>query len=189
MQSQNLMPKPQSKARSLLYDRDFYAWTQQQVALIREGRWEEIDRVNLLEEIESLGKQQRQELRNRLGVLMGHLLKWQYQPQNRSCSWLSTIRLQRLEIVDLLDDNPSLKSYLDDVIDRAYLKGLAIAIDGTNLPDRIFPQSCEYSLNPIDLENWSYGWSLSFQRYGPDPRFFQKTWDLIVSRGPKPRKV
>jgi hypothetical protein len=44
-------------------------------------------------------------------------------------------------------------------------------------------------LNPIDLENWSYGWSLSFQRYGPDPRFFQKTWDLIVSRGPKPLNV
>jgi hypothetical protein len=45
------------------------------------------------------------------------------------------------------------------------------------------------ALNPIDLENWSYGWSLSFQRYGPDPRFFQKTWDLIVSRGPKPLNV
>lgn len=149
MQGPNVIPQPQSTVRSILYNRDFYAWTQQQVALIREGRWEEIDRANLLEEIESLGKQQRQELRNRLGVLIGHLLKWQYQPQNRSRSWLSTIRLQRLEIVDLLDDNPSLKSYLDDGIDRAYLKGLAIAIDETNLPDRIFPQSCEYSLEDI----------------------------------------
>jgi hypothetical protein len=44
-------------------------------------------------------------------------------------------------------------------------------------------------INPIDLENWSYGWSLSVQRYGPDPRFFQKTWDLIVSRVPKPLNV
>jgi hypothetical protein len=149
MQSPNVIPQRQTKVRSGLYDRDFYAWTQQQVALIREGRWEEIDRANLLEEIESLGKQQRQELRNRLGVLIGHLLKWQYQPQNRSRSWLSTIRLQRLDIVDLLNDNPSLKPYLDDAIDRAYLKGLAIAIDETNLPDRIFPQICEYSLENI----------------------------------------
>jgi hypothetical protein len=46
-----------------------------------------------------------------------------------------------------------------------------------------------WDLNPIDLENWSYGWNLSFQRYDPDPRFFEKTWDLIVSRGPKPFNV
>jgi hypothetical protein len=106
MQSPNVIPQRQPKVRSGLYDRDFYAWTQQQVALIREGRWEEIDRANLLEEIESLGKQQRQELRNRLGVLIGHLLKWQYQPQNRSRSWLSTIRLQRLDIVGHLEKLP-----------------------------------------------------------------------------------
>jgi Domain of unknown function DUF29 len=149
MQSLNIASQSNAEIRSLLYDRDFYAWTQQQATLIRDGRWDEIDCANLLEEIESLGKQQRQELRNRLGVLIGHLLKWQYQPQNRSRSWLSTIRLQRLEIVDLLDDNPSLKPYLDDAIDRAYLKGLAIAIDETNLPDRIFPQTCEYSLENI----------------------------------------
>jgi hypothetical protein len=62
-----------------------------------------------------------------------------------------------------------------DEFDASYL-GLSEKIYGTNL-------------NPIDLENWSYGWSLSFQRYGPDPRFFEKTWDLIVSRGPKPRKA
>jgi hypothetical protein len=44
-------------------------------------------------------------------------------------------------------------------------------------------------INPIDLENWSYGWSLSVQRHSPDPRFFEKTWDLIVSRSPKLRKA
>jgi hypothetical protein len=149
MQSLNIASQPNAEIGSLLYDRDFHAWTQQQASLIRDGRWDEIDRINLLEEIESLGKQQRQELRHRLGVLIGHLLKWQYQPQNRSRSWLSTIRLQRLEIADLLDDNPSLKPYLDDAIDRAYLKGLVIAVDETNLPDRIFPQICEYSLENI----------------------------------------
>lgn len=138
---------PQSKVISLpLYEIDFYAWTQQQVALIRDGRWAEVDRSNLVEEIESLGKQQRQELRNRLGILLGHLLKWQFQPNARSRSWLSTLRLQRLEIIDLLDDNPSLKPYLEEAIDRAYLRGLAIAIDETNLPEECFPETCEYTL-------------------------------------------
>ena len=27
-----------------LYETDFYAWTQQQAALVRDGRWEEVDR-------------------------------------------------------------------------------------------------------------------------------------------------
>ncbi|NJO39732.1 MAG: DUF29 family protein [Cyanobacteria bacterium CRU_2_1] len=65
---------------------------------------------NLIEEIESLGQQQRQELRSRLSVLIGHLLKWHYQPQQRSRSWLATLRIQCLDIAELLEDNPSLKS-------------------------------------------------------------------------------
>ncbi|WP_342663855.1 DUF29 domain-containing protein [Cylindrospermum stagnale] len=48
-----------------LYATDFYAWTQEQVSLLRNHQWSEIDLQNLIEEIESLGKQQRQELRNR----------------------------------------------------------------------------------------------------------------------------
>ncbi|MGA7952859.1 MAG: DUF29 domain-containing protein, partial [Gloeobacterales cyanobacterium] len=67
-----------------LYDQDFYAWTQQQVELLKTGQWKQVDIENLIEEIESLGKQQRQELRNRLEVLLGHLLKWRYQPEDRS---------------------------------------------------------------------------------------------------------
>jgi hypothetical protein len=139
-------PLLQTPNLSQLYEVDFYAWTQQQSVLIRDGRWAEVDRMNLLEEIESLGRQQRQELRSRLGILIGHLLKWQYQPERRSQSWLTTLRLQRLEIVDLLNDNPSLKPYLEEAINRAYLRGLTIAIDETNLSNTVFPIGCEYTL-------------------------------------------
>jgi hypothetical protein len=58
-----------------LYNQDFYAWTQQQVELLRAGNLQALDIENLIEEMESLGKQQRQELRDRLGILLGHLLK------------------------------------------------------------------------------------------------------------------
>ncbi|MGA0200640.1 MAG: DUF29 domain-containing protein, partial [Prochlorotrichaceae cyanobacterium] len=94
-----------------LYDTDFYAWTVEQCQLLKNGDFQQLDLINLMEEIESLGKQQRQELRNRLGVLIGHLLKWDYQPQKRSKSWRVTIREQRREILQLLKENPSLKSY------------------------------------------------------------------------------
>ncbi len=69
-----------------LYDTDFYAWTLAQAEYLRAGQFELLDLENLGEEIESLGKQQRQELRNRLGILLGQLLKWHYQPEIRSKS-------------------------------------------------------------------------------------------------------
>jgi len=79
-----------------LYETDFYAWTQEQVSLLRTQQWNRLDTVNLIEEIEALGRKERQELRNRLGVLLGHLLKWQFQSNKRTNSWLGTIREQRV---------------------------------------------------------------------------------------------
>lgn len=99
-----------------LYESDFYAWTKEQAELLKHKTWEALDLPNLIEEIESLGRQERQELRNRLGVLLGHLLKWQYQPLNRGNSWLATIREQRREAARVLKENPSLKPYLPEAV-------------------------------------------------------------------------
>ncbi|MEN9232233.1 MAG: DUF29 domain-containing protein, partial [Thermostichus sp. DG02_5_bins_236] len=92
-----------------LYDRDFYAWIQEQATLLKSGQWDQLDIANLVEEIESLGRQERRELVNQLGILLGHLLKWQFQPQLRGKSWRATITEQRRQIQRLLQDNPSLK--------------------------------------------------------------------------------
>lgn len=132
-----------------LYETDFYAWIQEQVTLLRNEQWSQIDLQNLIEEIQSLGKQQRQELRNRLSVLIGHLLKWQYQSQRRSRSWLAILRIQRLDIAELLEDNPSLKPYLEEALRKAYLKGVELAVGETDLPKRTFPVECAYSLPEI----------------------------------------
>lgn len=132
-----------------LYERDFYAWTQEQVSLLHNQQWSQVDIQNLIEEIASLGKQQRQELRNRLSILIGHLLKWQYQSQYRSRSWLATIRIQRLDTAELLEENPSLKPYLGAALQKAYLKGVELAVRETDLPSRTFPSECLYSLADI----------------------------------------
>ena len=71
---------------SKLYETDFYGWTQEQIQLLHDQQWSKLDVPNLIEEIESFGKQQRQELRNRLSILIGHLLKWEYQSACRSRS-------------------------------------------------------------------------------------------------------
>jgi hypothetical protein len=75
-----------------LYESDFYAWTQKQAQLLRSHEWEHVDLENLVEEMETLGRQERRELVNRLGILLGHLLKWQFQSEHQSNNWLATIR-------------------------------------------------------------------------------------------------
>lgn len=129
-----------------LYEADFYAWTQEQVSLLRTQQWNELDVLNLIEEIEALGRKERQELRNRLGILLGHLLKWQFQPDKRSNSWLGTIREQRIQIKLLLEDSPSLKPYLEQALLDAYQLGLALAIRETDLDEQAFPEVCPYTL-------------------------------------------
>ncbi len=136
-----------------LYDADFYAWTQQQAERLRSGKFNLLDLENLAEEIESLGKQQKQELRNRLSILLGHLLKWHYQPQKRSSSWFVTIRNERLDILELIEQNPSLKPYISEAITKGYEKGLGIFSDETGLDYRKLPQTCPFSNEQIFVES------------------------------------
>ncbi len=128
-----------------LYEIDFYSWTQEQVSLLKTQQWNELDTVNLIEEIEALGRKERQELRNRLGILLGHLLKWRFQSNKRSNSWLGTIREQRVQIKLLLEDSPSLKPYLEQVFPDAYELGFALAIRETDLNEQVFPEVCPYT--------------------------------------------
>ena len=125
-----------------LYDTDFHEWIQEQLNLLKTQQWKQLDTINLIEEIAVLGRKERQELRNRLGILLGNLLKWQFQPEKRSNSWLGTIREQRLQIKLLLKDSPSLKSYLDQALPDAYELALALAIQETKLGEQIFPEQC-----------------------------------------------
>ncbi|NJM95602.1 MAG: DUF29 domain-containing protein [Acaryochloridaceae cyanobacterium CSU_5_19] len=123
--------------------------TQRQIELLQAQQWEQVDIQNLIEEIESLGKQQRQELENRLGILLGHLLKWRYQPEARSKSWRATIREQRRRIKRLIADNPSLKPYLPEAIERGYQDGLDLVDRETPLDPDQLPQSCPFSETEI----------------------------------------
>jgi Domain of unknown function DUF29 len=132
-----------------LYERDFYAWTKAQAELLRQGTWEQLDLPNLIEEIESLGRQERQELRNRLGILLGHLLKWQYQPAHRSNSWRATIQEQRTRLQLVLNDNPSLKPYLPEAIEIGYRLGQSQAVQETGLDHETFLPDCPYSPEQI----------------------------------------
>jgi hypothetical protein len=128
-----------------LYETDIYAWSQQQVALLRAEDFAEVDWHNVIEEIDSLGVSQRNELKNRLKELLMHLLKWQFQPDKQSPSWYKSIKMQRNAINDLLDDNPSLRRLIDESVDSVYHRAVRDAIVETGLPRAIFPTTCPYA--------------------------------------------
>lgn len=132
-----------------LYETDLYAWSQQQVELLQAEEWDKIDWRNITEEIDALGASQRNELRNRLKILLLHLLKWQFQPSRQSKSWCASIDEQRGSIEDLLADNPSLRRLLAESIAIAYPRAVRDAHKQTGLAKQTFPSLCPYLLEQL----------------------------------------
>jgi hypothetical protein len=136
------------------YDKDFYAWTQHNAQLLRKRKLSEIDIENIAEEIESMGKSEKRELINRLAVLLAHLLKWKFQPVRQCKSWELTIKEQRMELIDLLKDSPSLKHELENKLSHAYQRALLMAEKETGLEQKKFPKKSPFSLEKILQENY-----------------------------------
>ncbi len=132
-----------------LYEKDFYEWTQKNAQLLREGRLAEIDIDNLVEELEAMGRSEKRAFVNHLAVLIAHLLKWERQPVLRSKSWRFTIREQRAQVADILQDNPSFKDSFTDALARAYGKAVVRVVKETGLDEETFPESCPYMLAEI----------------------------------------
>jgi hypothetical protein len=137
------------------YERDFYSWLMEQARHLREARFDALDRENLAEEIESLGREQFNKLVSALRVLMVHMLKWDHQPSMRSRSWVLSIEEQRLEIGDVLADNPGLKPRIAEAIARAYRRARIEAAKETGLDESGFPAACPYSFEDITARAFS----------------------------------
>ena len=131
------------------YDCDFYTWTLEQAALIREGRFAEVDRKNVAEEIESLGRSEFSRLVSFYSLIHLHMLKWEHQPNLRSRSWASSIELHRMHAAEALEDNPGLKSRVDEAVVRAYRAARLEAIRETGLSKKVFPETCPFTLDEI----------------------------------------
>ena len=127
-----------------LYEQDFYAWANQQAALLRAGRLTDADIANIAEEIESMGRSEKRELVDRLAVLLLHLLKWEFQPGLRGNSWRLTVEEQRYRLERHIADNPSLKATLGAAMLEAYRLALIEAERETGLARRTFPAVCPY---------------------------------------------
>jgi len=142
-------------AKSSLYDRDFYAWSKKQAALLRAGKLQQADIEHIAEEIESMGKTEKRELISRLTVLLLHLLKWRFQPGKRAASWEASVKVQRNRLIDHLDDNPSLRPLAPAALATAYRDAVIEAVAETGLPGPMFPETCPWTLEQIlSAEFW-----------------------------------
>ena len=139
------------------YDTDFYAWSMDQARRIRALSVPGLDVENVAEEIESLGRSDKRELVSRSRVLLGHLLKWTYQPTRRGESWSRTIFEQRGAIEVVLNESPSLRPTYPDILDAAYRYARGWAANETGLPEKIFPAECPWTVAECLDPGWTPG--------------------------------
>ena len=138
------------------YETDFYLWTQQQAALLRQGEFNRIDldAANIAEEIESMGKSDRRSLASHLRNILLHLLKWQHQPERRGTSWIESISNGRNEVEDVLADSPSLRQKISALIFDEYRRARKQAALETGLPLATFPEQCPFTSEQITGDYW-----------------------------------
>lgn len=136
------------------YEDDLYAWSREQAALLRARRTEGLDWDHLAEEILSMAGRDRRELKNRLRIILLHLLEWQAQPAKQGASWRKRLRTQRRHVRDLLQLSPSLRSQVAALMGQCYSDALKDAVDETGLPADRFPVDCPYAANEVLDEDY-----------------------------------
>jgi Domain of unknown function DUF29 len=150
------MSDAKTRARpTAAYGTDFYAWTRDQAARLRELRPNSIDWENIAEEIKGLGGSQRREIRSRLVVVLTHLLKWTYQPDGRGNSWRASIAVARQEIAKELSESPSLRRYPGEELADQYSVARLKAAGQTKLSLELFPTTCPFTIGEVlDPDFW-----------------------------------
>jgi hypothetical protein len=140
---------PTDEAVGVSYESDFYTWSFDQARFVREGRWANVDRENVAEEIESLGREQFDKLESAVRVLLMHMLKWDHQPERRGRSWLLSIKAHRIRIERVLNVNPGLRPRVPEAVTEGYRLARIEAAQETDLDEDEFPSQCPYAWDDI----------------------------------------
>ncbi|MYM67454.1 DUF29 family protein [Pseudoduganella sp. FT55W] len=131
------------------YDDDLVQWIDAQIHLLLENRFSELDIENLVEELDGMRTKELHALKNRLRVLIMHLLKCEFQKNHPQNKWHATLIEQRVRIHDLLADSPSLRRKLEEFARVNYPYARKVAALETHLPLNSFPAENSYSVEQI----------------------------------------
>jgi hypothetical protein len=143
------MAEPARASEIPLYDQDLYAWSEDQARLLKARSSAGLDWDNLAEEIRTLGRSERSEIRSRLVVALHQMLKWQYRPKKRKLGWAASILEARDQLDRVMDESPSLRTYPDIILADQYVIARLRAADETGLPLATFPENCPYRVSEI----------------------------------------
>ena len=134
-----------------LYEQDYSQWAETMADLLSSGSFTQLDIENLVEEVRDLSKRERDSLLSSIRLIIHHLLKWDYQPQLRSRSWLVTVKRERSNVADYLADSTSLKIYMtEEYLGKIYKKAKLDAIAETGLD---MPEVCPYTVGDVVNRN------------------------------------
>jgi hypothetical protein len=150
------------RTNAALYEHDLYAWTQEQVALLREGAVHELDLEHLIEEMEDVGHSQRDALASHLVILLTHLLKLaiaaRHLPHDLARAgrgWRGTCRTQRLQMAKRLRRNPSLHTIVPEECADAYAIARVEAAIALDIEEATLPPVCPWTPEQVlDDDFW-----------------------------------
>ena len=104
-----------------LYEIDDNLWLEETIKLLKEKKFNELDLENLIEELESLSKRDKLELRSLLEQIIRHLLLLQYwdsEYEYNANHWEAEIISFRTQLNDRITTN--LHNYLNAELDKIY---------------------------------------------------------------------
>jgi hypothetical protein len=131
------------------YTKDYAGWVEDTARAIEDGRFNDIDRTALADEVRDLGKTERKEIASAFCILVMHLLKTKYQPEKRSRSWDATIRVQRQNLADFFAESPSLRPRAGELLTKAYAQARIDVANETGIDIDTFPETCEWTVEEI----------------------------------------
>jgi Domain of unknown function DUF29 len=139
-----------------LYRTDHYRWLEEQAELLREGRLEDIDALNLISAFEELAVGERASVESHADTIVEHLLKLQYSPADRPRrGWRLTVTRHRSRLSKQL--TTTLRRLLDASLEEVFRDARRAAVIGLEvdpLPADQLPSECPYTLEQILDPDW-----------------------------------
>jgi hypothetical protein len=140
---------PSANHLSTLYEQDYYLWLETTAKLLRDGQLSALDAANLLEEIEDMGRSEKRAVYSNLKILLMHLLKYRYQPEKRSNSWIASIVEHQQRLKKAFKESPSLQPYFTEVFNECYQDARELAAAETGLAIDWFPVETPFTPEEI----------------------------------------
>ncbi len=142
------------------YDDDFYAWTQYQADVLRSMRTRDnrFDRENVAEEIETVGRNERDAVRSQVRRILEHFLKLAHSPaQDPRTGWIETILDARSVLEDKI--SPTLRQDIEASLPKLYRdarRKVAVNFRGYGEQEAVarLPAESPYSVDQILVDDW-----------------------------------